>query len=164
MNTRKLLFIPTGAIAVVLALASVAVACTVVRGQATITGVTHTTPASAAACADEEAAGTDCAAPGDVITVEGSHTAKNRLFNLHFLNYASTQDTMGICMGTAGEQIIGGPVQSDSRGNIPATTGVIPAAGPSSSTSTPKGPALVCFITPGYGVGTQEDALDIVVI
>lgn len=163
MQRRKFLLIPVGATAILMAVASVALACTVVKGRATITGVSHTTPASAAACADEEAGGKDCAAPGDVITVTGSSTARNRTFFLHFLNYESLQDGMNICMGRQ-DVPISGPVMSDGNGNIPATQGVIPAAGPSSSNSTPKGPASVCFVTPGYGVGTQDDLLDIVVV
>jgi hypothetical protein len=163
-TTRKIFLLPFAGVALMLAVASVAYACTIVKGQATITAVTHTSSASAAACSDEEAAGRDCAAPADVVTVKATGAAKNRTYNLHFLNYLSMQDGMGICMGP-GDQIIGGPVTSDRRGNIPPTDGIIPAnATPSSASSTPTGPASVCFITPGYGYGTVDDVLDIVVI
>jgi len=163
-NMRKTaLMVSLAVAAVALSAASVAYACTSVpaNSSTTITAIQHNTSPSSL--------GTSAAAPGDVITATGFATTfgANQSYTLNFLNYQSQQDGMSTCMGGAtkggADVVIGGPTNADASGNIPATTGVIPPAGPSSSTSTPvQGPALVCFITPGYGVATNSASLNIV--
>lgn len=142
MNKRKFGFVSMGAVAVVMAFVSVAYACTVIKGQATITNPSNKQ-----------------AAPNDTITVTAASstgsTIPNASWDLRFLNERPTNDTMLTCMGALsgqlGDVVIGGPVSS-AGGAIGATSGTIP------SWAKP-GVASVCFVTPGYGTATKDDLL-----
>lgn len=146
----------------VLALASIALACTVVTtAQTTVTFALHN--GTVQTCG---ATASNCVVwPGDTITATASSgvTGSTR-FNLHFLNYSNLKDTMDSCMGLLskqrhgvgtpyGDEKIGGPTTSTTSGTIGATSGVIPAeaktttvAGVAGSTNPATGKAFVCFI------------------
>ncbi|MGH2771531.1 MAG: hypothetical protein ACRDIU_00080 [Actinomycetota bacterium] len=178
-----------GGVAIALAVASLAFACTVVQDSSstTIQSITWNNPQSATKCAGWG----DCAMVGDALSVTGVATnengviGKDRDFMLHFLNRDTWDDSHETCMGALNgldplenqnelpglDQIIGGPSHSDATtGAIPATTGLVP--GPLDTTSV--GLARVCFIevrpstaavnTPYSGAATKPDTLEIVLL
>lgn len=134
MSRRIALGVLTAA-AVALALASVAYACTTVRGATTVTPTSGT--------------------PGTTVTATGTNApAGSRAYDLRFLNFKSDRDSMNTCMSGSlldPDQKIGGPTTSDASGNIAATTGVIPAG----AKQTPgTNVAWICFVSSGYGYAT----------
>ncbi len=122
--------------AIALVLASVAYACTI-----TVSGSTTVTPTSGKAGASVTATG------------RGGPRA-NTLFDLKFLNFKSDADSMGTCMSkstTDPDVKIGGATKSDSRGNLAATLGKIPATAKTTTGTV----AWICFATSGdtYATG-----------
>lgn len=161
IQQRRLVLVPLAVAAVVLAFASVAYACTTITGTITTTLNGTTCSNSTASCTVH---------PGDTISSTATGlTRGGPYWSLYFLNYKSTQDSMNTCMSNVpgAEQKIAGPVQSSSgqvsgSGQIPVT------AQPSSTSSTPTGPALVCWLTsdaiagaPDYVAATPPTELDV---
>jgi len=151
---RRWILVPLTVAAVGLTFASVAYACTAITGSIT------TTPASGSQVR-----------PGDPIssTASGLTTNVGTYWSLYFLNYKSLKDSMPSCMGTVpgSEQKMAGPVQQNSKPGTVSGSGNIPlTALASSASSTPTGPALVCWITsdstvgvPDYAAGTPASEL-----
>lgn len=147
MMRRRVLLVAAGAMAGVVALASLAWACTAIVNSS-VTTVSPTT-----------------AKPLDKVTASASNVGADRVWMLHFLNFSSWQHAGAAshgCMGdvTRGgtDVIIGGPVTS-SGGVIPATTGTIPADAQDSLS------AWVCFIEwaplGGYALSAVTNPADL---
>ncbi|MGI8425251.1 MAG: hypothetical protein ACR2FO_00910 [Actinomycetota bacterium] len=168
-NKKKALFLPLGAVAFLLALASVAWACTSLNGTPEITKITHRP--GVVSCPVKPAAGWQCAAPGDSLFVKATGAAQTAgphndmvRYYLYFLNYSEIRDGMDTCMpppedaaATGVPMLIGGPVMADSSGNIPETEGILPVAGPTGSTEGLLGPGWVCFMG---GAWEENDTVD----
>lgn len=173
MRIRTVLAVPVGAAAIVLALASVAMACTVIplSSAAIIDSVLDTKATALAQVATPGAMVYRCAAaaacdgvavtasPGDLITVSGTGPpgckasdlpgsppcATGRVWNLHFLNQHTWDDSMGTCMGAAGGTDTGSPDGWYPAGLGPGLAGPVPdvviAATTSDSTTGAIAPA-----------------------
>ncbi len=153
-NRRTFVLVPLAAVAVVLAFASVAYACT------QIVGSISTTPSGPVR-------------PGDTIssTASGLPAVGNtpRYWSLYFLNYRKLRDPMDTCMAQVpfSEQKIAGPVQQ--TGTSVSGSGQIPrTALPTNST---LGPARVCWIdsdstvgVPFYNLATPPSEHEVVLV
>ncbi len=162
MVGRKSLLVSSSAIALALAVTSVAWACIAVQGPTEITSVVSVAEATQAACPEGET----CAAPGDKIKVKATATKANKEFFLHFRNYRRTS-TMGTSCygGRIDPDIRMNPrsVFSDAKGNIAVTKGQVPeTAKPTSQYGGLMGPAMVCFIDKTRNTTTQADTLTII--
>lgn len=174
MRKRRILFVPAGAIAILLVFASIAWACTTVQGDTTVevvrTGCVTTSET------------TNCdVLPGDSLVASGtggpSHwNIASRTAFPFFLRFMATgdQDAMNTCMGqphvstgigmvdaeqpypARKDQIISGPAFVDANGDLPPTDARIPdIAGP--------GTYYLCFVTaPFYLWGYGEAAVTII--
>lgn len=141
-NRRTYVLAPLGAVAVVLAFASLAYACTTIVGSIT------TTPASGSTVS-----------VGDPITATGSNLHQGSgpdagktgaqdgtWWGLYFLRYESNADSMDICMGNlvAGEQKMGQESKKQANNSV-TITGPIP--GPRLVEPEGSGNARVCLVS-----------------
>lgn len=185
-NHRRWILVPLTVAAVGLAFASVAWACTRIVGSITTTAPApnpnpcpNTGPDSSLC---QVSAGTTITSTGSSLNVRrnpntgngaldptaGAGAGDGTQWGLYFLNYKSQQDNMQTCMSSlpAGERKVGtgSAVQANNSVTI---SGPIPlTAQKSNSTTTPQGPALVCFISeikgtpvPDYNYGTPATEL-----
>lgn len=161
VQQRRLVLVPLAVAAAVLAFASVAYACTTITGTITTTLNGTTCSNSTASCTVH---------PGDTITSTATGLTHGPWWSLYFLNYKSTQDSMNTCMSNVpgAEQKIAGPVQQSSSGQVSGSGQIPVTAQPSSTSSTPTGPALVCWLTsdaiagaPNYVAATPPTELDV---
>lgn len=176
---QRLLLIPFGSMGMVLATASLALACTAIAGTTTITEIGTTTGLQCDGqgkdsnsptyddyvSQDGSEPETACeTSPGQTITAIGTNAQVTDgngnpvYYNLHFLNHEDDQDSMDVCMGkfdlltaSYADEKIGGTTAVESDGDIPATTGTIPADAETTQnvdgSQKSTGPALVCFIS-----------------
>lgn len=162
-NHRRWILVPLTVAAVGLAFASVAWACTTIVGS-----ISTTAPApNPNPCPNGPPAGCQVH-PGDTISSTATGVGVAPKWSLYFLNYKSTQDGMNTCMSKVpfSEQKVAGPV-TQSGGQVSGSGQIPLTALPSSASSTPKGPALVCWIdsnstgVPNYNYATPPTELNV---
>lgn len=155
MNKRAVFLAALATVALALAVAATAYACTIVAGQ------TSASPTSGR--------------PGSGISVAATGARANTYYYVHFLNFRSSQDSMGTCMSRSG---VSHPdvrytpaILSSSMGSIASRTAPIPTDihpsnsslnhGAHPSNSSNGGPALFCHITSGYGYATRSASVTV---
>ncbi len=161
-NRPKLILAPL-VVGAALAFASAAYACVAITGSITTTYNGATCQNTPATCKVN---------PGVVIASSGSQlaTPDGTYWSLYFLNYKSLQGGTRTCMGAWGdiEQKIAGPVRQSSSTVGPLSAQIPLTALQSSSTTTPQGPALVCWIDsdlsgiPYYNHATPPTELEVI--
>lgn len=164
-NRRTFVLAPLGAVAVVLAFASLAYACTTIVGSIT------TTPASGSSVSVGQsitATGTDLnvrrnpnTGSGSLDPNAGPGAPDGTLWGLYFLRYKSNDDSMDSCMGdlVAGEQKMGQESKQQVNNSV-TITGPIPGPRTVEPPPDPLAPqpdnARVCFISEGKDRLTGE--------
>ena len=148
---RRRTALATAITAVATGLLASTASAVLVQGQATVT------PTSGTA--------------GGSFTASATSARPSLVYYTHFLNFKSQQNSMKTCAAAEGvshpDVYYSTSQTSSSGGNIAAMSRTIPldihpsdssvnhATHPSSTSSTPVGPSLVCHITSGYGWATQ---------
>ncbi|HEV2126275.1 MAG TPA: hypothetical protein VGW38_26260 [Chloroflexota bacterium] len=167
--TKRILLVPAGALAIILAAASLAYACTIVGGQTEITSIGGQTTQCKTDDPNLTFDNTQCKADvsspaGRAITAKAAGAKAGQTYYLHFLNKLSDQDGMKICMSglfaSHPDIQIGGPATADDNGNIPEVSASLPSnvhPGSLLSNHLPhNGVASVCHITSNANYGTQD--------